>query len=467
MMSNPDISCSGLSRLVILASALWSGAAMSGEIAGVPSELPPFIDRPVEINFSNDFLGRGGAVDDFRTQQLILSAPVGDKWFVVLDHSTLTLTDALSPGRVDQLSASMGYRLLEHSTSESVNRIMVGAGIRSVGDFAGERMQNGFHRLIDSKVEALPYTGDSGTDATAWVDMHHFGQLSNSIAGNKDWTLGYWLRGTALVTTGGEWDGSLGVYGTVKHGVFGGWLGLRRDLRSGYELDVFKETAAAEDDLAIAVGIRWGPVVLETVQQLNNDASYGQLRLISVGRGQHRLSDEPVRLGIEAGFLVPDVAVHLAARFSSEAIRGSGNDWRRSLVLLSGFGDPQYKDDNSLYLRHRELGAGLEWEQTVTDNGPWTTAYASLGAGVRSEQLIGDGDRLGQHSDTVNRGVLLLGLGLRLHAADISERWRYRLQLGLAASLPVNDATIDIQSESLQAQESRFGLLLGMSVDMR
>jgi hypothetical protein len=46
----------------------------AGEIQGLLPQLPPFHERDFEFVFSNDFLGRGGSVDDFRTQQLIFSS---------------------------------------------------------------------------------------------------------------------------------------------------------------------------------------------------------------------------------------------------------------------------------------------------------------------------------------------------------------------------------------------------------
>jgi hypothetical protein len=445
----------------------WSQCALAGEIAGVPSELPPYLDRPAEINFSNDFLGRGGAVDDFRTQQVILSAPVGDKWLVTLDHSTMTLSETSSPGRLDQMSVSLGYRLLETSTADTITRLAVGGGLRSMGDFGGQRLQNGFHRLIDSNVEFLPYTGDTGTDATAWVDVNHYRLLRGSVAGSDDWRLGYWLRGTSLASTGGQWDSAAGIYGTLSHDVFDAWVGLRRDWRSGYEVNVLRQTAAAEDDLAVVVGVRWGPVVLETVQQLHNDASYGQIRLIAMERGAYRLSDEPVRLAVETGFLLPDIAYHLGFRLSNPRIAGAGNHWRRSVILLTSYGQPQYEDDASLYLDTTQLGAGVEWERSLSGNGPWTSVYGSVGGGVRRERLVGDGPRAGQESGSVSRGVVMLGLGLRVHAATMGKRWRYRLQLGLNASLPVDDASLGLGSETFRVQQPHVEILLGMSFDRR
>ncbi|MDH4110234.1 MAG: hypothetical protein OEW88_12855 [Gammaproteobacteria bacterium] len=76
----------------------------------MPPALLPQIERDVELTFSNDFLGRGGSVDDFRTQQFEITAMLDDKWLVVADYSALTLEDSLSPERLDQLSASLGYR---------------------------------------------------------------------------------------------------------------------------------------------------------------------------------------------------------------------------------------------------------------------------------------------------------------------------------------------------------------------
>ena len=112
-----------------------------------------------------------------------------------------------------------------------------------------------------------------------------------------------------------------------------------------------------------------------------------------------------------------------------------------------------------------QFGAGLEWEGTISDNGPWTSAYASLVAGMRREQLLGDGLRVGEESGSVNRGVLLLAVGLRVHAATMNNSWRYRLQLGLNVTLPMGDAALQIGEESFQVQVPQVTLMLGMSFD--
>lgn len=149
---------------------LVSSGVPAGEIAGLPPQLPPFLEPGLEVAFSNDFLGRGGSVDDFRTQQIMVSARLTGRWRALLDHSILTLTDDARPGRTDQMSLALGYDLVATSSDVATDRVTVGGGLRRTGEFAGERMQNGFHRLIGSEIERLPYSGDDTTDATAWFD---------------------------------------------------------------------------------------------------------------------------------------------------------------------------------------------------------------------------------------------------------------------------------------------------------
>ncbi|MEO0998931.1 MAG: hypothetical protein AAFX58_15585, partial [Pseudomonadota bacterium] len=63
-----------LARLWLLAVMYWLvlPAADAGEIAGLPANAPASTDGGFTFGFYNDFLGRGGRNDDFRTQQLIL-----------------------------------------------------------------------------------------------------------------------------------------------------------------------------------------------------------------------------------------------------------------------------------------------------------------------------------------------------------------------------------------------------------
>jgi hypothetical protein len=88
----------GRAKRFALAIALVFGAndVFAAQIAGVPPALPPDMQRHVEVYFGNDFFGDGGDTDDFRTQQLSLTAAVGERWMFVIDHSILTLEEPQS-----------------------------------------------------------------------------------------------------------------------------------------------------------------------------------------------------------------------------------------------------------------------------------------------------------------------------------------------------------------------------------
>ena len=361
-------------------------AAIAGEIAGLPANTPPFIERPLELAFSNDLLGRGGSTDDFRTQQFIITAELSERWDLTIDHSILTLVDADEPGRTDQLSASLGYRLLDSGNERASNRLTAGIGVRSFGDFGGERMQNGSHQLVQSSVEVVPYTDLERTDATAWIDAQRFA-LINGDFDAAGWRFGYWLRGSALWASDGQLDAALGAYGTAGTGAVDLWLGLRQDWRSGYEAPVLVEAATAEEDLAAVFGLRWGPIVFETVQQLDNTASYGQVRLVAAGFGEERHSAARSGFTLDAGITVPDVLLNVTGRWQAGWLNRSSADWRRTLFVTSGYGEPQHDDDPMIYRRTLQAGAGIEWEKALSDDG-WASIYASAGAGWRQERSL-------------------------------------------------------------------------------
>ena len=434
-------------------SLLVPAVSAAGEIPGLPSNLPPVVERPLEFSFSNDFLGRGGSVDDFRTQQFIITSAFADKWIASLDHSILTLNDEDAPGRTDQLSLTVGYRLLDHGDAAGYARITGGLGVRSTGDFGGQKMQNGFHRLVRSSVEVMPYTDTSQTDATAWVDMHYYKLFGDAKDTREELSFGYWLRGSALVTSDSQSDTAIGVYAVAARKNVDAWLGLRQDWRSGYEEPVLIDTAQQEEDLAAVLGIRWGPIVFETVQQFDNKASYGQLRLIASEIGEGGYTGQPSRFALDAGIVVPDVHAGISGRYRI------GDNW--SWFAAAAFGEPQFEDDFSLYIRSTQVTAGIEWTRPIYN---WAGLYASVGAGWRQEKLIGDEQRRGQRSDSVDSGVVVAGAGARLHSAELFGRLHLAIQVGLAAWAPLENARVELESESFRLLQPGVGLTLGMTL---
>ncbi len=445
-----------------LIAAFFCSPGLAGEIPGLRPLLPPLFDANFELSFSNDFLGRGGSVDDFRTQQIVAVASFGGRWFGVLDHSVLTLTDPTSAGRIDQFSASLGYRLVDIRGEDGVSRVSAGLGFRSVDDFGGERMQNGFHRLIGSDVEVLPYADVSDTAPTAWIDAEQSNRLYDAKNG---WQIGYWLRGAALVTGDGQRDAAITALATFGKQSIDLWTGLRQDWRSGYDEPVQWATADAEEDLAFVLGLRFGTLVLETVQQFDNDASWGQLRLLSLQSDAVHASHGRPRFGLEFGFLLPDVHLHLAGRWKSGFLTALGSDWSESIIVSADLGEPQYENNSAVFIESQQLGIGLEWERPTSANSDWITAYGSVAAGWRRERLIGDGTLSGLSSSSADSPVLIAAAGVRFHASMLGERWRYRIQTGMNAWIPTSEARLIIDTLSVKVLKPKLSLSLGVSFE--
>ena len=440
----------------------------AGEIPGLPSQVPPFLQRDFEINFSNDFLGRGGSVDDFRTQQMNVTSVLGDNWLAVVDHSILTLGAADSPGRLDQLSASLGFEAINRTDGNGVDKLVIGGGLRSAGNFAGARMQNGFHQLVDSDIEHLEYVATDRTDAMLWVDAQRYRVFHESAATGflSGWRTGYWLRGSSLLTTDGQWDNALGLYAVSSRNAVDAWLGLRRDWRSGYYRDAVQSaTARAESELAVVAGVRFGALIIETAQQPDGDASYGQLKFVASSAALPLRHSAPPKIGLEFGMFLPDVMVELAARFQRRVFTGVDSSWNESLVIDTGDGTPQYGSNTAVFVESRQLTLGLEWERALLADEDWISFVARLGGGYRDERLIGEDELSGQSSSSVGRAVVKIGMGLRFNAASLSDSWNYRLQLGVGASVPVEKASVQLADESYRIHKPALGISLGMTFD--
>ncbi len=454
-------------QLCVLFLVILYGPALAGEIPGLPAGLPPFIERDLELNFGNDFLGRGASTDDFRTQQTILMARFGERWMALVDHSILTLSDGFAPGRIDQLSASLGYFLIDDGDDKLKNSVAIGAGLRGTGDYNGEALQNGFHRLVDSRIVNLPYTDADKTAATIWIDAEHYKQFHEPSGSGVfgSWRAGYWLRANSLLTTDGQWDGSAAAYFVASRNAIDVWFGLRQDFRTGYDDPVLRETAAAEDDLAVVFGARFGALVVETVQQTRNDASYGQIRLVSSGYRSNRQSYAPTRYAFEFGVLLPDVQLQLSGRIRTGWDSKFGLFWPSSIVADLRYGQPQFGNITAAYVQTEQIGLGLEWSRSLAGTKNWITWYGTLGAGWRGEQLVGDGQLTGEKSAATSRAVLTLNSGLRFDAAELGSHWRLRIQTGISAWLPVSDADVTFAGEQFSIQESAVGLFLGMTFE--
>ena len=232
--------------LVIAVPCRFAGAA---QIPGMPPPIPPGVDRHLEIFFGNDFFGRGGEVDDFRTQHFGVTMEYSERWIASLDHSILTLEEPRQgdPGRLDQLSGSVGYSVLREVRSSHRQTLNIGGGFRYSGDVAGSRIQNGFHQLIGASIKTMPYVDTDRVDGFVWLQYNRDGTFKHDVripVLGQGWALGYWARLSSALTSDGQSDGNVGLMAVASRSWFSGWLGLQGDWRSGYDRDnVTRETA--------------------------------------------------------------------------------------------------------------------------------------------------------------------------------------------------------------------------------
>ncbi|MGB5410601.1 MAG: hypothetical protein WBN09_03660 [Woeseiaceae bacterium] len=446
-----------------------SAPAVCGDIPGIAPKSPSAPDPNFELTFSNDFLGRGGSVDDFRTQQIILNAAISARWRAVLDHSILTFSDEIDAARVDQMAISLGYALIRRQHNRRHVSVDVGAGLRSAGAFSGEQMQNGFHRLIGSDIETMPYDDQRGTDVTAWLDATHRAIVWSAGEGRLlgKWDRGYWLRGTTLLTSGGQWDSTAQALLLASRQSLGIWLGVRHDWREGYDDAILSETASEEDDTGLVVGVRFGALILETVQQLNNGASFGQLRLVAGGGREYSDPLLDGRLGVGFEFSLPDVQVRMTARYRTHDAARSTSAWRRSVLVAASYGEPQYRQDNAVFVSSSQFDVGLEVERRWAALPGRPAFYATLAGGWRDEQLIivrPDGDSKLPGSGTA---AVSLASGLRWDTSGQSDSWRMGIQCGLLATLPLNSAEQEVSGKSYELQRAALNLTLGFVVGFR
>jgi hypothetical protein len=441
------------------------GASVAGEISGLPAHLVPTVRPEYTFFLGNDFAAADTS-DDYRTEQMIASARLRESWLAVLDHSIFTREDLAEAdrGRIDTMTLSLGYEFLHVDSGAQQTSVVAGLAIRGIGNYEGERIQNGFHRLIESDTEAIPYTDTRQTDPAAWVLAQHYRRL---FAGSGDgfldsWDFGYWARAGILATADGQVDGVAGLYAVASRRLWNVWLGVRRDWRSGYDADiVLRDAAAEEDKAAVSLGVRFGALVLETVQRIDSSASYGQLSFISSPQTRGRTTPDPVRADMQFTLQMPQITFQAAARWYRRLFASDGSPWDEAVLAEIRGGQPQLGRNASLFVDTSQISLGLEWSRRVAEQIDWLRFYTNAGIGWRNEQLLGREELLGERSESVDRAVLLAEAGLEFDAARLSRRIRLRLRLGVTGWRPSSNAFVDVGGTVATIQEPGASIAVG------
>jgi hypothetical protein len=413
----------------------------------LPPHLAPTTSPDYSFYLGNDFLATG-TTDDFRTQQIIVTTTVKDRWVLLLDHSTLTRTSPIIglPARIDQMSLSLGYKLINERSPESSRSLIMGVGARGVGNFEGSRIQNGVHALIESETSTLPYADTRQTDATLWALGEHHKILRTAAATGwiSGWDTGYWVRGGALATADGQFDAVAGLYAVASRPGFDLWLGARQDWREGYDADnVQIETAAAESKMAISYGARLGSLVLEVVQRSDSEASYGQISFVSSTATRRSPAVQSRRGDVQLGLYFPHMMFQLAGRRHSRIFTDDDSSvWRESILVDLRAGRPQLGRDVTRFVDTTQLTIGLEFSRQISPSVAWLRFYSAGSFGWRREQLVGEGNLAGIRSESVNKAVLQADIGIEIDTTSMGSNWRHSLRFGLSGWLPTESVVV-------------------------
>ncbi len=446
----------------------------AGDITGAPAIVPPTVPGDFSFLWSNDFFGRGGQSDDYRTQQLGLQINMSPRWGFVFDHSILTASEAnpVLPGfagRLDQLNLSLGYELFRsQSGANDLGIIEAGAGLRAYGDFGGAQIQNSLHRLINNRTNGSAYVDTETGMAIFWLkgDYENLYTLSLLNDGNTSWQAGYWLNATGLVSMERQWDAALAANVVVRNHTTTFWLGIREDWRENYALDFVQHaTALSESGTSLSLGMGFGPILFETVQGLGDKASFGRLIFTSVeNNGTSPGVPLQTNNAIVLNFLLPDVELEFQYRRAWSARLQSFGQPRTWLVFGMHYGEPAYKGSLDVYNAIQQLAIGVEFEWRAQKDYQLVWPYLTLLAGQRNEQLRADSDFLaGEASDTVSSMLFEIGTGLRFNVHQQS-KWQLLFQVGLIGHYPFASQSVKFDQEQVELLQPDLSVNLGFSL---
>ena len=462
-----------LRNLLFLILMVLSAQGHAGDIAGAPAIVPPESLGDFSFLWSNDFFGRGGVADDYRTQQFGLQIKVSPRWGLIVDHSILTASEAnpVLPGyagRLDQLSLSLMYELLrKQAGANELALINAGAGVRAYGDFGGSRIQNSLHRLINNGVNGAPYVDTATNLGIFWLKGDYQKLYPLPLLGETKnaWGAGYWLDATGLISSDRQWDAALAANVVVQNQNLRLWLGVREDWRENYTLDFVQQaTALSEAGTSLVFGVGFGPVLFETTQGLENKSSYGRFVFTAVETeyasvGYPLKADNAILLNL----LFPDVELELQYRkalpYRSE-ILGRPRTW---LVIGAHYGEPAYETSLDVYNAIQQVAIGVEFEWRNQPHYQWAWPYLTLLVGHRTEQLKADtGALAGQESGKVSSAITELGAGFRFSLYPGRE-WQLLFQAGLLGYYPFTSQMVVFDQTQVELLQPDLAVNLGFS----
>jgi hypothetical protein len=457
----PTVRLSSVLLALGLAAPGWSA------IAGVPEEPRPGTLPGSWLTWSNDSFGgeMGRNTDDYRTNAFSGGLRVGDHWVVAFDYSMMTYLQV--PGseeRCDELTATLGYRLAPDQLPDSW--LIAGAGIRHAGDLNGDAVQNGWHDLWGYDQVDVPYE-DGGTEGVAYLSAGWAWRPNLAWSAMLDHHLGLHLAGTALATTGGEYQMAVEakLAATGRDAAF--WIGLRQQFNAGTTItQVAEQVAEHEEGTWLIFGTSAGAWSFDGGTDLRTQATIGRIGFLWQ-RGQHKGPAQVAEIEGILGFY-EGYALGLQYRWRPQWLADLSGG-RAATMLDYRFGKYPGMDwyGNNVVVRQPLVGIDVGW--SAPRAGFQLTPFAYVAAGVREESVEVTLPGARYPTDRAVRAVVQGGVGLRCAWGPLptGERTaRYGVSVVYDVWQPFGEAEVSngIETGTYQQRNSAAGVRLAATV---
>ncbi len=456
--------------LVLLAVSRLAAEAPGTPWTGRPGDLPEF-----SFGFGNDQFGIGENRDDFRTAQLNGTVRLPGDWILAADYSLFTRRgprpwDSDLPGeegRIDQASISVGrlFEIRRRSERFSTGFTSYGLGLRITGDLKGDHVQNNLHEVLNNDSVNLPYEDTRGVDATAWTSTawHLTWPAGGSWLPDR---YGIWLTGSALVSTAGQVDASLGAHGTLSRGRFALWAGVRQEVRAGRDPGpTLAAIADVETSPWFSLGVALGPMALEMGNNLEEGVGYGRLTLQRDEYGADPgMTPDDDFLGLMIGAQVDNFAISSSLIWSPSWLNQPGSNWRKGFVFSGSTGVVPESLPSNVLGEQRQVGLGFGTQLGTPL--PWLHPYGLMGVAYRRELYRWE-ISTSRRDVTVDQVALTAEAGVHIDLSGVDERHRLGLLLGMQGWLPASTEAVDRTGERFTAMKSHLVLLAGLMASTR
>ena len=390
--------------------------------------------------WTNDAFGGevGVNLDDFRTNAFSFGHQQ-EGWLFAVDHSTLTNRgDFGPPGRIDELTVSGGYRAYEERNDDQVLTLDLGLGVRLSGDLHGQDLQNAWHDTISFPEIDLPYE-EEHVAGLAWFDLEWMVFDTEGLRDNPLFMSGGWFAITldydGLITTDGEFQGSIGTRNLWLGQDAALWAGFRYDFRGNARTQTNEIVADNEDGPWVTAGAAFGPLAFEAALNVETQISTGRIAYTRERSPYHADASDHV-VTAELGGTTNSYGLSAQLRWRPHWLDSLGGFGERSSLLLGyRFGrvpDVEF-EDASLRYQQGTLGWDVSW--AVPRSGWQFNPFAQATFGWRLEDFVIEGPNANFGDRIEMGGMAGLAIGSRLSWGERPQPGGSGTSYGVSASI--------------------------------